>query len=172
MGILSTFCVAVVALVLDRVCGAEPDKKSLFLTLWRSQASYVLLGSVFTAGAGALFYIQRSAPAWFYGQIALSIEIPNFNKVSTKKWYEEADSWATWIPYQAAFTALALGVTFYLLALLGGAGLFVMPTSGLSALVGIAVAVQAIRFAIYRHFRFEEDPIGKALPIFRRRSIE
>ena len=61
MGILSTFCAAVVALVLDRICGAELDKKSLFVRLWREDSTFVILRLVSTGIAGALFYKQRSA---------------------------------------------------------------------------------------------------------------
>jgi hypothetical protein len=67
MGILSTFCVAVVALVLDRTCGAEPGKGALFLVLWKQEQLYVLLGSMFFGLGAALFYVQRSALGWFYG---------------------------------------------------------------------------------------------------------
>ena len=169
MGILSTFCLAAVALVLDRVCGAEPSKKSLFVALWSQEYVYVLLGSVFTAVAGALFYVQRSALAWFYGQIALSIEYPALNKRSTKEWYRDADSWATWIPYQSAFTALTFGGVFYLMALLRVSGLLKSPAWLLWILALAVVVIQTIRMAIYNHYKFEDDPIGIVFPIFRRR---
>jgi hypothetical protein len=75
MGILSTFCVAVVALVLDRVGSAEPSKQTFFYFLWKNQSFYIVLGSSCIALAAALFYQQRSALAWFYGQISLSIKV-------------------------------------------------------------------------------------------------
>ena len=113
MGILSTFCIAAVALVLDRIGSADLEKKTLFALLWRDQRLFVLLGSSCVALAAALFYQQRSALAWFYGQISLSIESPSINGIETDDWYKDADSWATWTPYQSAFTALTVGITFY-----------------------------------------------------------
>jgi hypothetical protein len=82
MGILSTFCAAVVALVLDRICGAELDKKSLFVRLWREDSTFVILRLVSTGIAGALFYSSDRPLAWFYGHISLSIESPALNKTT------------------------------------------------------------------------------------------
>lgn len=81
-GILTTFCIAVVALVLDRV-GSAGEHPTMFLNLWQKQASYILIGSIAVEAAGALFYKQRSAWARYYGQISLSIECPGINKIST-----------------------------------------------------------------------------------------
>ena len=59
MGILSTFSVAVVALVLDRVGSAEANKGSFFYLLWHGlechagQAGYILIGS-FSVSLAAL----------------------------------------------------------------------------------------------------------------------
>jgi hypothetical protein len=168
MGILSTFCLAAVALVLDRVGGAEPQKKTLFDQLWRQEHGYVLLGSVFTAVAGAMFYKQRSALAWFYGQITLSIESPALNNIPTEDWYRDADSWATWIPYQIAFTALTIGGIFYLIAFSEVAGIVRTPASLLWVLIGSLVVIQTIRMAIYYRHKYEDDPIGIVFPILRR----
>lgn len=92
MGILSIFCVAVVALALDRIGSADLGKQTLFTLLWRDQRLFVLLGSSCVAVAAVLFYIQRSALAWFYGQICLSIERPSITGIKTDDWYRDADS--------------------------------------------------------------------------------
>ncbi len=56
MGILSTFCVAVVALVLDRVGSTDSSKQTIFYLLWKDQSSYIVLGSSRVALAAALVY--------------------------------------------------------------------------------------------------------------------
>ena len=160
MGILSTFCIAVVALVLDRAGSAEPSKQTFFYLLWKDQSCCVVLGSSCVALAAALFYQQRSALAWFYGQISLSLESPAVNGIGPEAWYGDADSWATWIPYQSAFTALTVGAALYLYALTAAASLLSIPLWLLWSVPGIGVAIQVGRM-IYRHYKYENDPIGQ-----------
>ena len=169
MGILSTFCVASVALVLDRIGGAEPTKNTLFSQIWCKEHSYVLLGTALTAAAGALFYMQRSAIAWYYGQITLSIESPKLNGISTDEWYRDADSWATWIPYQSAFTSLCIGAGFFLLALLQVSGTLMVPVWVVWSVLVVSVVVQAVRLKIYQRHKYDDDPIGMVFPLFRSR---
>jgi hypothetical protein len=71
MGILSTFCVAAAALVIDRVGSAEHD--SFFGGLAKSHIVQVLIGSGLLILAGLYFYLQRSTLAFFYGSICMSI---------------------------------------------------------------------------------------------------
>jgi hypothetical protein len=161
MGILSTFCVAVVALVLDRVGSAEPMKGAFFYLLWKNQSFYVVSGSACVALAAAFFYQQRSALAWFYGQISLSIDCPEINGTDTAEWLEDADSWATWIPYQSAFSALTVGCSLYLYAIMASAQLFSIPGWLLWGAIGVGVPIQATRMLILRHYKYEDDPIGR-----------
>ena len=168
MGILSTFCVAVVALVLDRVGGAESGKDTLFLHLWKQEHAYVLMGSIGVAVAALFFYAQRSTLAWFYGQITLSIESPKINGISTEEWYRDADSWATWTSYQCGFTALTIGAAFYLIALLDTIGSFQVPVWWLVVLLGGAIVIQTIRMVIFHRHKYDDDPIGVVFPILRR----
>jgi hypothetical protein len=169
MGILSTFCIGSVALVLDRIGGAEPAKNTLFCRLWSQEHTYVILVAVFTAVAGALFYMQRSALAWYYGQITLSIESPKLNGISTDEWYRDADSWATWIPYQSAFTSLSIGAGFFLLALLEVSHTLMVPAWVVWCLAIVSVVFQTIRLTIYQRHKYDDDPIGIVFPMFRRR---
>lgn len=169
MGILSTFCVAVVALVLDRICGADQDKNTLFSVLGEREQRWVLLGSIFFGLGAALFYMQRSALAWFYGQLALSLEMPDISGRSPEDWHRDADSWATWVPYQNAFTAVGIGSTMYVVALLRASGILQVPASLVWAGAIVTLLIQGSRTAIFRRYRYEEDPIGKVFPIMKRR---
>jgi hypothetical protein len=156
MGILTTFCLAVVALVLDRV-GSAGKHPTMFLNLWQKQATYIVIGSLAVAAAGTLFYKQRSALAWHYGQISLSIECPGINKISTEDWYREADSWATRVPYQQAFTALAAGFACYAYALVMEAK-WPFPALLFWSLIWVAGLWQLGKTEIYRRFPYEDDP--------------
>src|SRR6266542_7101379 len=70
MGILSGFCVAVLALVVDKIALAK-DSPSL-ASLWSRQENHWLIGLTALLLAALLFYLQRSYLAFYYGQIALA----------------------------------------------------------------------------------------------------
>lgn len=168
MGILSTFCIAVVAIVLDRICGAEPTKGTLFFTLWLHERSYVLFGSISFALGATFFYMQRSALAWFYGQITLSLEMPSVNNIATSDWYKDADSWATWVPYQGAFTAVGIGAALYTIALLGASAAWQVPDWLTWTATAATIVIQVIRTAIFRRYKYDDDPIGRVFPLLKR----
>ena len=100
MGILSTFCFAVPALILERVTTAT---NNFLADLWISGNSYFLVASVFMLLSASLFYKQRSVLAWYYGQISLKENLPNYVKPAKEQWLQDADSWGTWIWYKIAF---------------------------------------------------------------------
>jgi hypothetical protein len=168
MGILSTFSVAVVALVLDRVGSAgAANKESFFYVLWHGleshygqagQALYIVIGSFSVSLSALLFYSQRSMLAWFYGQISLSIESPEINGIDTEDWYRDADSWATWTLYQLAFTALILGFVLYGYAIVRAVGLLAPPSGVFWSLIILTVIVQGIRMSILRRYKYHDDP--------------
>jgi hypothetical protein len=112
MGILSTFCVAAAALVIDRVGSAEHD--SFFGGLAKSHIVQVLIGSGLLMFAGLYFYLQRSALAFFYGSICMSIANRAGNKSDTERWLIEVDSWATWLRYRLGFMFLTLAAVFFM----------------------------------------------------------
>jgi hypothetical protein len=184
MGILSTFSIAVVAVVLDRVGSAEPSKGSFFSVLWNgpeqrvgavtdaasltvphmagaSQAPSILIGSLWVALAALLFYVQRSTLAWFYGQISLSIERRLVDRQDTDDWYRDADSWSTWIFYQLAFTSLIIGFAFYGYAVVAARWVFNAPIlSLLWSLTLATIVVQVFRVVIFRRYKYHDDPQG------------
>jgi hypothetical protein len=121
MGILSTFCVAVIALMVDRVGSAESSKYTLFRTVREYYHPLATVGSIWLLLSAGLFYMQRSHLAWICGQLSLSIETADITKGTAEDWLLEADAWRTWIRYQAAFVCLWLGFFGYGLAFFGAA---------------------------------------------------
>jgi hypothetical protein len=117
LGVLSTFCLAIPALMLERILSA--DEKSLaydFLDkLWFNGAWYLVTACCLMLLGAAFFYTQRSRLAWYYGQIALEIALPNYTKHRLAEWLKNADSWITWIPYHnARFTGIVATFAFVL----------------------------------------------------------
>jgi hypothetical protein len=107
MGILSAFCVAVLALVVDKIAGA---KDSTFLsTLWGNQANVWVVGSAALLVAALLFYRQRSHLAWYYGQITFAQVVAAKGNNSVEAWLKAADSWEAWLYYREGFVGLSLG---------------------------------------------------------------
>jgi len=107
MGILSAFCVAVLALVVDKDRWREGfdclifalDASSGDLVDWRGRA----------VGRCAIFYRQRSHLAWYYGQISLA-QVQNAEaENSVGEWLRDADSSETWLFYRDGFASLSFG---------------------------------------------------------------
>jgi hypothetical protein len=111
MGILSTFCVAAAALVIDRISSAESH--SFFARLATAHPVQIYVGSGLLMLAGLYFYLQRSRLAHFYGSICMSIIMPQLHEWSTERWLVEAYSWATWLRYRIAFMLLTLTVVVF-----------------------------------------------------------
>src|SRR6478609_344159 len=70
MGILSTFCVIVVAGTSKEILEAD---KGLLCQMAASGFGYFMSGSVVIMVAAFLFYYQRSILAYHYGQISLFV---------------------------------------------------------------------------------------------------
>jgi hypothetical protein len=116
MGILSTFCVAVPALVLERLASAAKDTD--LATIWSSGKPYFWIASALLLVSAALFYKQRSLLAFYYGRIARGEPpLPHVAVPDYKTWTDWADSWTTWIPYHAAFWIGVVAVLEYIFAL-------------------------------------------------------
>lgn len=107
MGILSGFCVAVLALVVDKIAGAK-DSTALS-SLWTLQAGTWLIGAGALLVAALFFYRQRSHLAWFYGQISLAQVKNASGEDSVENWLRNADSWETWLYYRDGFSSLSFG---------------------------------------------------------------
>jgi hypothetical protein len=117
MGILSTFCVAAAALVVERIAGAEKTSY-LATTIWAKHMGLVSASSGLLLAAGLFFYLQRSHLAYLYGSICISLARPASSAWDTMRWLQEADSWATWLRYRVGFmfltlTALVIGAIAY-----------------------------------------------------------
>lgn len=110
MGILSTFTVAAVAGVLNKLVSIDPTTKTLMATAWDRGCHYFIFASVFMLFSALYFYRQRSHLAWHYGQICLWLARASSNANDQLK---EADSWETWIHYRWAFGFLALAAVEY-----------------------------------------------------------
>jgi hypothetical protein len=118
MGILSAFCLAIVAVSVERIVSI--DKGSVVYNLatkvWSAGSVYLLTSSILVLIAAALFYKQRSLLAWFYGQVALESTLPDYTERNLKDWLKDADSWETWIPYTCAYWVLIAAIIEFILA--------------------------------------------------------
>lgn len=116
MGVLCAFSVGVLALVLDRILGAE--NKTTLTSLWQHEHKYVLTASTLALVSALMFYRQRSLLAWYYGQITLSLIKSNVTGREADTWLKEADSWATWITYRIGWDCLGLAMWTFMAALI------------------------------------------------------
>ena len=111
MGILSTFCVAAAALVIDRVASAQHN--SFFGTLATAHMIQVFIGAGLLLWAGLCFYLQRSTLAYCYGCLCRSIEEEKAEGWTAAQWLNETSSWAMWLRYRSGFMLLSLtGIVF------------------------------------------------------------
>ena len=119
MGVLSTFCLAVPSLCWERVISA--DEKSIVLDflvkLLGNGSLYLVIASGLMVFGAASFYKQRSRLAWYYGQIALKVALPDYTAREIDKWLKDADSWETWIPYHLSKCAIFFAAVEYALAI-------------------------------------------------------
>jgi hypothetical protein len=97
MGILSTFCLAIIVLVIKEL------DSPLLQPVWSSSCYYIVAALGLILLAALFFYKQRSYLAWYYGQICLKICC---HPDEVRGFIDDADSWETWISYQLAFTFL------------------------------------------------------------------
>jgi hypothetical protein len=120
MGVLSTFCLAVPSLIIERL--ASWDDKSVFYTffstLLNSGSPPLFLGIMLMFLGAAFFYKQRSRLAWTFGQIALEIALPNYTGSTLENRLKVADSWKTWIPYHCAKAAGYMSILGFTCAVL------------------------------------------------------
>jgi hypothetical protein len=113
-GILSTFCVAVVGLALQKVVSANPEETPYLNDIWKQGWLSLILASLWMLLAALFFYRQRSRLGWVYGQISLSVSV---TPQRTNEWLNEADSWPTWLHYHTGFAFMMLAFCYYGLAI-------------------------------------------------------
>jgi hypothetical protein len=158
MGLLTAFCVAVPALVLDRIATAKESEQKVLYIMWQSEQTMLVAGSLFFFLAAFGFYLQRSRLALYYGQLRFSRTEACYEGVTSKAILERADSWAAWIPYNNGFVLLVLGFAVY------GAALFA-PQSGASHAIPIvgclslpALLCIAVNWRVKSKYRYEDHP--------------
>jgi hypothetical protein len=158
MGILSTFCVAAAALIIDRVGSAEHN--SFFGRLAVSHIVQVLIGSGLLMLAGLYFYLQRSTLAYFYGSICMSIARQYRQDSETGRWLIAVDSWATWLRYRLGFMFLTLAAVFFVFLTFQTICLIRAP--GWVWVEGLLLATIAFGFSFYNiilsAYRYEDAP--------------
>jgi hypothetical protein len=116
MGLLSTFCLAVPSLIIERLASAT---NSNLATVWCCGWKYFCSASVLMLFSALLFYKQRSLLAFYYGRIAIDAKpLPNSSDTSLETWMSWADSWTTWIPYHIAFWIGGFAIFEYIFAFL------------------------------------------------------
>jgi hypothetical protein len=111
MGILSTFCIAAAALVIDRVASA--DKASFFKSMLADHPVQIFVGSGLLIAAGLFFYLQRSHLAHLYGSTCISMAAPSATEWTTDRWLVEAYTFATWLRYRIGFFLLTMTAIVY-----------------------------------------------------------
>ena len=134
MGVLSTFCIAVPLFVLERLTS---PKDGFLANLWSSGSRYFWFGLVLMLLAGGLYYKQRSLLAWYYGQISLKMALPHHETKQIEEWLKEADSWACWSSYNAAFYLMVAGSVEYGLGILSSRMAYLSMHNVLIALIPI-----------------------------------
>jgi len=163
MGILSAFCVAVGALVLERVASA---KEGGLAAVWEFGYQFIVIGSGLMLLAALFFYRQRSLLAWFYGQMSLCLAESSEGMAG---WLKEADSWATWIHYRIAFGCLMVAFIEYGLGLLSskypGFRSYQYVYALLPVWAGVIVLVPWCWILAKYRYRYEDDPVRKFLTV-------
>jgi hypothetical protein len=160
MGILSTFCVAVPSLILERLASANNNDLA---AIWSSGKSYFFIASVLMLFSAALFYKQRSLLAFYYGRIARG-KPPNAHEPYPEldQWKEWADSWTTWIPYHSAFWIGVAATLEYALAFLSHEILSIRQNilcyGSVPILAAIIAHIGLLVFVKDRGIRFQDNP--------------
>ncbi len=168
MGILSTFCVAAVALTLDRIGNADLSKDTVFRRIWERDSTFVLVGSGWLLLAALCFYLQRSLLAYYYGGISLSLNNPEGHPWSTSTWLVEAYSWAVWIRCRIGFMCLVLAASCFSAALVGATGSgHQLPSWILWALPALIAIEQVPHCWVLCRFRHNSEPFHTFLASLR-----
>jgi hypothetical protein len=102
MGILSGFCVTVLALGIKLWSGTDSPRVDCVV---RAAPISLALGALMLLLAALAFYRQRSLLAWYFGQLSLQASGYETGK-SIVDWLRDADGWDTWMNYQRGFWLL------------------------------------------------------------------
>jgi hypothetical protein len=165
MGILSSFCIAVVALVLKSVAGADSTSGWLFHDLSNHRMVEVSLGCAFLVLAAFCFYLQRSKLALTYGAICMAYAHHDPEHWEGDRWLIEADSWDLWLRYRTGFMLLSMSAIVFSLAVCRSEGFdpgWLRPLETASLI--LIMAGTGIHHLILTTYRYDDHPILKNFP--------
>jgi hypothetical protein len=160
MGILSTFCVAAAALVVDRVSSASPN--TFFAALASVHLVEAFTGAAMIMSAALCFYLQRSLLAYFYGSICFSLIEGQKTEWDTNQWLDEASSWAVWLRYRVGLMFLAISSIVFVHVIYETANPKAAPHFWLEwTVIVAAIAGISTHNALLSTYRDEEDPYAQ-----------
>lgn len=169
MGILSTFCVAVVALALDKILSAKISESPVLVEIWKSGQLYVLTASTLMLLGGYFFYRQRSLLAWYYGQICLCLfRSPK----EVQDWLDDADSWETWRYYQTAFVLMWLATIDYGAAICSANSSWIQEHYLIVILIPLLSTGPVLLFRrfVLKRYKYEDEPFKVFFSRLRKRT--
>jgi len=158
MGLLTAFAVAVPALVLDHVAGAKESEQPTLYCMWQTEQVMLAAGSLGFFLSALCFYLQRSALAYYYGQLRLSLTEARDEKFPTKRILERADSWSAWLSYNAAFALLILAFALYGMALFTPNLATQHPVPLIAAPTLLTLLYIALNASVKKNYRDEDGP--------------
>ena len=137
MGILSAFCMAVLALGIKLWSSQESARVDTLVAAGRVSLP---IAAIMMLLAALAFYRQRSLLAWYYGQLSLAHSGYDTHR-DLYQWLQDADGWDTWVNYRCGFWMLT--GTFCELAIAGVAATLKDPRAGhgADAWGGLSLAV-------------------------------
>jgi hypothetical protein len=157
MGILSTFCVAVAALVIDRVGNALPN--TLFARLLTADLIEVLTGAGLIMVAALYFYLQRSLLAYFYGSICFSLISGQKSEWNSHQWLDEASSWAAWLRYRLGCMFLAIAFFVFMHVIYVTLNPFSPPLFWLEwTVIIVTITCVLAHHVVLSTYRYKENP--------------
>lgn len=106
-GILSTFSLVVAAVCVEFPATAQAG--TYLAELFRSSELFLWFGSGMMIISAGFFYWQRARLAHDYGQISLSLSLPEHTGKTTEEWMKKVDSWPTWIPHDCGIIFITYG---------------------------------------------------------------
>lgn len=116
MGLLTLFCLGVLAIVLERLTSAAQG--SYLGTIWANGEPYVWTASGLMLAAALLFYKQRSTLMWVHGLITFALAAGPRGGRSLVESIALAHRWQLWMEYQVAWRFLLTGIVAYVLGLM------------------------------------------------------
>jgi hypothetical protein len=177
MGILSTFCVAVVALVLDKVLGGKTSEPTFLTDVWKYGRPCVMAASALMLAGAYFFYRQRSKLAFYYGQICLCLS--RSPPKNAQQFLTDADSWDTWWFYQTAFWLTGLAFLNYFaaicLACSDSISMSIFREHYLFTIlmpIGVVFPTALFRRVVFHCYKYEDHPFQKFFSGFRLRVVE